>query len=520
MSLAEELLADLDDGEEVEDLPYNEYEEMEDVEEAVETSKPSGIYDRITDVAKLSSTSDYQQAISEMKSLMELPEIPEFTTPLETDPQYMLVVKLSELAIEIEQEITVVHKFVRDKYEKRFKELETLVQMPLDYMATVKLLGNDIAARAQNKDLLANVLPSSALIILSVTATTTQGVPLTDSELEIVIEACDLAESIQKDRLDIHQFVEQRMTLIAPNLCKILGSGTAAMIVSQAGGLGPLMKQPACNVLVLGKVSFYNNLCLDVYNTKFLCLGKKKKSLGGFSTATVLPHSGFIYYHPLVQRLPPDFRQKAARIIAGKCILAARVDSLHQSTDGEIGDKLAEDIKRRIDKLLEPPAVKFEKALPKPLDKASKKRGGRRVRKQKERMGMTELRKKANRMNFAELQEDVRQDAMGFTLGQAKSDSVNGGGRLRVAVDNKSKIRMSQKLQKTLQRRQHGGLTQLKTANPNSGTMSSVSFTPVQGVDIISMTPIDTGSSLGKASSSSYFNSTSLFKKVQTPLPK
>uniref|UniRef100_A0A1I7S7D5 U4/U6 small nuclear ribonucleoprotein Prp31 n=1 Tax=Bursaphelenchus xylophilus TaxID=6326 RepID=A0A1I7S7D5_BURXY len=497
MSLAEELLADLDDGDDVENYHMEESDIPEAVEEVFEAQKKVGLYSKITDVAKLSASIEYRQSVEQMNELMKLPEIPAFTTPLETDAQYVLVVKLSELAIEIEQEITVIHKFVRDKYEKRFPELETLVQMPLDYMATVKLLGNDIALRAQNKDLLADVLPASACIILSVTASTTQGVPLTEDELQVVMEACEMAERIQSDRMFIHQFVEERMTLIAPNLCKILGSGTAAMIVSQAGGLGPLAKQPACNIQVLGK---------------------KKKTLAGFSTAAVNPHSGFIYYHPLVQRLPPDHRQKASKIIAAKCALASRVDSLHQSPDGAIGDQLAAEIKRRIDKLLEPPSVKFQKPLPKPLDKASKKRGGRRVRKQKELMGATEMRKKANRMNFAEIEEDVRQDAIGFSLGQMKSQTANGGGRLRTVVDNKNKHKMSQKQLKTLQRRQHGGLTSLKTSNAN-GTMSSVSFTPVQGVEIISMTPIDTKASVS-GGTSSYFSSTSNFRKVQMPIHK
>ena len=110
-----------------------------------------------------------------------------------------------------------------------------------------------------------------------------------------------------------------------------------------------------------------------------------------------------------MQSLPPDLRRKGARLISNKCSLAARVDSLHTSIDGTIGEKLSEEIKQKLEKMLEPPPVKSSKALPKPLDKASKKRGGRRVQKQKERTGLTELRKKQNRMNFGELQEDVTQ---------------------------------------------------------------------------------------------------------------
>lgn len=175
---------------------------------------------------------------------------------------------------------------------------------------------------------------------------------------------------------------------------------------------------------------------------KFNFLGKQKKTLSGFSSSAILPHSGFIFFHPLVQTLPPDIRNKVARTIANKCTLAARVDSLHESPDGEIGRGLMDQISQKIEKMLEPPPTKSTKALPKPLDKASKKRGGRRARKFKESMGMSDFRRKANRMNFGELQEDVMQTDIGFTLGQLKSDSLKGGGRLRAGVvDNKTRAK-------------------------------------------------------------------------------
>ena len=34
-------------------------------------------------------------------------------------------------------------------------------------------------------------------------------------------------------------------------------------------------------------------------------LGQQKKTLAGFSTAAVLPHTGFIYYSEIVQSVPP-----------------------------------------------------------------------------------------------------------------------------------------------------------------------------------------------------------------------
>lgn len=202
--------------------------------------------------------------------------------------------------------------------------------------------------------------------------------------------------------------------------------------------------------------------------------------------------------------------------MAAKCTLAARVDSVQSNPDGSAGRKLLEEIKTKMEKMLEPPPVKQIKALPKPLDMASKKRGGRRVRKMKERLGLTEMRKKANRMSFGELEEDILQDNIGFSLGMAKS---SGGGRIRAPqVDEKTRARLS-KMQKNLQRQQaYGGATSVRSRHSaTSGTASSVTFTPIQGLEIVN--PNATGADQRQHTDTKYFAATASFMKVQTPKP-
>lgn len=142
-----------------------------------------------------------------------------------------------------------------------------------------------------------------------------------------------------------------------------------------------------------------------------------------FSKVQMLPHTGFVYYSQIVQDTNPvniikifkvydtfkfqnyfqDLRRKAARLVAGKCALAARVDACHENVHGEIGLRFKEDIEKKLDKLQEPPPVKFAKPLPKPIEGSKKKRGGKRVRKMKERYALTEFRKQANRLNFGDV---------------------------------------------------------------------------------------------------------------------
>lgn len=157
---------------------------------------------------------------------------------------------------------------------------------------------------------------------------------------------------------------------------------------------------------------------------------------------------------------------------------------------------LRDEIEKKLDKLQEPPPVKFVKPLPKPIETSRKKRGGKRVRKMKERYAITEFRKHANRMNFADvsfdhffvicllylsvlqIEDDAYQEDLGYTRGTI---GKAGTGRIRLPqVDEKTKVRISKTLQKNLQKQQHvwGGSTTVK--KQVSGTASSVAFTPLQ----------------------------------------
>lgn len=60
-------------------------------------------------------------------------------------------------------------------------------------------------------------------------------------------------------------------------------------------------------------------------------LGAQKRHLAGFSNISHLPHTGIVYHSEFIQKLPPDLRLKASRLLANKIALAARVDAFHQA---------------------------------------------------------------------------------------------------------------------------------------------------------------------------------------------
>ena len=65
--------------------------------------------------------------------------------PVEADPEYLLIVDANNIAAEMDDEVGNLHKFAKDRYSKRFPELETLVVQPLDYLLTAKELQNNVS---------------------------------------------------------------------------------------------------------------------------------------------------------------------------------------------------------------------------------------------------------------------------------------------------------------------------------------------------------------------------------------
>jgi len=139
---------------------------------------------------------------------------------------------------------------------------------------------------------------------------------------------------------------------------------------------------------------------------------------------------------------------------------------------GTVGRHLREEIARKLEKWQEPPPPKLPKPLPAPDDRPRKRRGGRRVRKLKEKFAMTEMRKQANRMQFG-IEEQKEFRSTGATLGML--GMAGGTGKLRLPVVDKGIL----KKQKQQQQKAYGG-----SSGNTSGLSSSLAFTPVQGLEL------------------------------------
>lgn len=406
-----------------------------------------------------------------------------------------------EVALSTGDELTRLHKVLRDHYSIRFPELETLVTNSIDYAKTVAILKNgplnDIKALSSSADNmvgvpLKSILDGPSLMVVAVEGTTTRGREMTPAELKTVLDTCERILKLDRERTALTQSIQSRMNQIAPNLAALIGPETAAQFLNQTGGLRELAKIPACNLGAQGN--------------------KKKEGLG-FATNIGIRSQGFLYESPLIQDIPNDLKRQAIRIVSAKMVLATRADVSNFSPDGSLGEELKQQCFQRLEKLTEPPPNSGTKALPAPDDKPSRKRGGRRARKAKEAVAMTEIRKAQNRVAFGKEEAEVGYGTGEGTVGLGMLGQQNDGRIRSTQIDQRTRAKLSKSNKgwgtatpasgtaSSLRGFGQGGLggtasvLQAKGLRSSgigtslgagsAGTASTIAFTPVQGLELV-----------------------------------
>ena len=146
--------------------------------------------------------------------------------------------------------------------------------------------------------------------------------PTTPFERRVVSYARRIA-GLADEADDLRAFIERRAPAVAPNLSEMAGPVLAARLIALAGGLDALARKPAGTVQVLG-----------AEDALFAHLAGRAPS----------PKHGVIFTHEAVHATRPEDRGSAARALAGKLAIAARIDYYSGDYRPAIHDQLRERI--------------------------------------------------------------------------------------------------------------------------------------------------------------------------------
>ena len=341
-----------------------------------------------------------------------------------------LLEKANKYIIILNKYISEGISVLKELYSPYFPDLPTIVTNSFEYVKSIKvieenklLLKNDTKSGIKQLKQELSFLPNNVLMTLTFMLSSSNVINSSqdNSSEEQIKKNYEKILEIFNQKNILLNFISNHMKYLAPNLTLLLGPEISAKLVTEAGGLAPLARTPSGNILNMGR---------------------HELNLEGFSTMNKF-NNGYLTELKEYKNAVDSMKIKVLRRYANKTALAARKDAfLNRSKNNgnnnkeNYGNELKKIIADKVEKIKNDVQPILKKPLPRPDDKPSKKRGGKRVRGIKKKFELTEVRKLKNRMKFGEPEAEYRDTGVGFGM-----LGVGGiGSSLRVAINKNNKI--------------------------------------------------------------------------------
>ena len=226
-----------------------------------------------------------------------------------------MVIQAVGLLDELDKEINTYAMRVKEWYGWHFPELQGIVGENASYAKLVLECG--LRPNFSGKDLSSILEDESVEAAVKEAAEISMGTEIADLDVINIQSLADQVLSMTEYRAQLFEYLKNRMNAIAPNLTVLVGELVGARLISHAGSLMNLAKQPASTVQILGA---------------------EKALFRALKTKHATPKYGRIYHASLIGQAAPKNKGKISRVLAAKAALAIRVDALTDETDGDAVD--------------------------------------------------------------------------------------------------------------------------------------------------------------------------------------
>jgi nucleolar protein 58 len=239
----------------------------------------------------------------------------------------VMVIQAVGLLDDLDKELNNYAMRLREWYGWHFPELSKIIADNLTYAKLVNEIG--IRTNAVNTDLSEIVTEDFEKQIKEASEISMGSEISKDDEFNIK-ELCLQIVSLSEYRQSLTEYLKARMMAIAPNLTVMVGELVAARLISHAGSLINLAKQPASTIQIFGA---------------------EKALFRALRTKHDTPKYGLIYHASLVGGAAPKLKGKISRSLASKCAICVRVDALKDNTDGNVGIQHKANLEAKIKRL-------------------------------------------------------------------------------------------------------------------------------------------------------------------------
>jgi len=220
-----------------------------------------------------------------------------------------MVIQAVGLLDELDKEINNYAMRVKEWYGWHFPEMQKIVTDNAEYSKVIITCG--YRTEFKNTDMSSIFEDETIQAAIKEAAEVSMGTEIAELDIINIKSLAEQVLSMTEYRIQLFEYLKNRMNAIAPNLTILVGELVGARLISHAGSLMNLAKQPASTVQILGA---------------------EKALFRALKTKHDTPKYGLIYHASLIGQATPKHKGKISRVLAAKASLAIRVDALSDET--------------------------------------------------------------------------------------------------------------------------------------------------------------------------------------------
>lgn len=241
-----------------------------------------------------------------------------------------MIIQAIALLDQLDKDVNTFSMRVREWYGWHFPELVKIVNDNAQYARLVKLIKNKSTVTDDMVDEIAAIIDDDETKAKNIVdaAKASMGTDIADVDLINIEHFADRVISLAEYRKNLHIYLNDKMSHVAPNLSALIGEVVGARLISHAGSLTNLSKYPASTVQILGA---------------------EKALFRALKTKGNTPKYGLIYHSSFIGRAGAKNKGRVSRFLANKCSIASRIDCFTDSPTTKFGEALRGQVEDRLE---------------------------------------------------------------------------------------------------------------------------------------------------------------------------
>jgi len=240
-----------------------------------------------------------------------------------------MIIQAIALLDTLDKDVNTFAMRVREWYGWHFPELVRIVPDNITYARLARYIKAKENLSENDLEEMAEILQGDETAAHNVldASRASMGTEIGELDMINIENFADRVVRLAEYRKNMHDYLVEKMHLVAPNLSALLGEVIGARLISHAGSLTNLAKYPASTVQILGA---------------------EKALFRALKTKGNTPKYGLIYHASAISRAAPKNKGRMSRFLANKISIACRIDCFSDAPSTKFGEVLHMQVEERL----------------------------------------------------------------------------------------------------------------------------------------------------------------------------